>query len=283
MTKIGILHPGEMGVSIAASAMNSGHPVYWVSEGRSEHTRRRAEKRNLIELNSLAELCRTCEVIISIGPPYASEEVARSVTIENFKGVYLDANAISPQRVKRLQQVMEENGIQFVDGSVIGGPAWEVGETFLYLSGKDAEAIRDCFQSGPLETKIIGDEAGEASALKMCYAAYSKGTTALLAAVLAAAEAYDVSEELSRQWDMDDPGFPEQVNRRVMRTSAKAWRFAGEMEEIASTFEEAGLPGGFHHAAAEIFRHMANVKPDGQDRLAQILAAILRRSSHGSI
>ena len=178
---------------------------------------------------------------------------------------------------------MEENGIQFVDGSVIGGPAWEAGGTFMYLSGKDAEAIRDCFQSGPLETKIIGDEAGRASALKMCYAAYSKGTTALLAAVLAAAKAYDVSEELARQWDMDNPGFQEQVNRRVMRTSAKAWRFAGEMEEIASTFEEAGLPGGFHHAAAEIFRHMANVKPDGQDRLAQILAAILRRSSHGSI
>ena len=283
MTKIGILHPGEMGVSIAASAMNSGHPVYWVSRGRSEHTRWRAEEHNLIELKSLTELCRTCEVIISICPPHASEVVARSVTIEKFNGVYLDANAISPQRVKRLQQVMEENGIRFVDGSVIGGPAWEAGETFLYLSGKDAEAIRDCFQNGPLETKIIGDEAGEASALKMCYAAYSKGTTALLAAVLAAAEAYDVSEELSRQWGMDDPGFPEQVNRRVMRTSAKAWRFAGEMEEIASTFEEAGLPGGFHHAAAEIFRHMADVKPGGPDHLAQILAAILRRSSHNSI
>lgn len=283
MTKIGILHPGEMGISIAASAMNSGHPVYWVSEGRSEHTRRRAEKHNLIELKSLTEVCRTCEVIISICPPHASEEVARSVTLEYFKGVYLDANAISPQRVKKLQQAMEENGIRFVDGSVIGGPAWEAGETFLYLSGKDAETIRDCFPSGPLETKIIGDEAGDASALKMCYAAYSKGTTALLAAVLAAAEAYDVSEELSRQWDMDDPGFSEQVNRRVMRTSAKAWRFKGEMEEIASTFEQAGLPGGFHQAAAEIFRHMAHGKPDGPDHLAQILASILRRSSHDSI
>lgn len=276
MNKIGLLHPGEMGVSIAASAMNSGHLVYWVSTGRSEQTRLRAEKHNLIELKSPAELCQTCEVIISICPPHAAEETARSVITEKFKGVYLDANAISPQRVKRLQQIMEENGIHFFDGSIIGGPAWKAGETVLYLSGRDAEVIRDCFQNGPLETIIIGDEAGKASAIKMCYAAYSKGTTALLTAVLAAAKAYDVGEELYRQWDIDDPGFPEQVNRRVMRTRAKAWRFAGEMEEIAATFEEAGLPDGFHQAAAEVFRRMANMEADEQDRLMQILAAIVR-------
>ena len=279
MNRIGILHPGEMGVSIAASAMNSGHSVYWVSTGRSEQTRLRAEKNNLIEMTSLARFCQICEVIISICPPHAAEEVARSVIAEKFKGIYLDANAISPQRVKKLQQIMEENGIRFMDGSIIGGPAWKAGETFLYLSGMDAKVIRDCFQTGPLETKIIGDEAGRASAIKMCYAAYSKGTTALLAAVLAAAKAYDVDEELYRQWDMDDPGFSEQVNRRVMRTSAKAWRFAGEMEEIAATFDEVGVPGGFHQAAADVFRRMANLEADERDQLMGILAAILRTTS----
>ncbi len=100
MNKIGILHPGEMGVSIAASAINNGHPVYWVSTNRSEQTRLRAEKYNLIELKSLARLCQTCDVIISICPPHAAEEVAGSVITEKFKGIYLDANAISPQRVK---------------------------------------------------------------------------------------------------------------------------------------------------------------------------------------
>jgi 3-hydroxyisobutyrate dehydrogenase-like beta-hydroxyacid dehydrogenase len=275
MNKLGILHPGEMGVSIAASALNNGHAVYWVSTGRSEQTRLRAEKHRLIELKSLAELCQTCDVILSICPPHAAEEVAGSVVTEKFQGIYLDANAISPQRVMRVQQVMEKNGIRFIDGSIIGWPAWKAGETFLYLSGKDAEVIRECFQNGPLETKIIGEEAGKASAIKMCYAAYSKGTTALLAAVLAAARAYDVGEELYQQWDMDDPGFSEQVKRRVMRTPAKAWRFEGEMEEIAVTFEQAGLPGGFHQAAAEVFRRMANREPDEPDRLMQILAAII--------
>jgi 3-hydroxyisobutyrate dehydrogenase-like beta-hydroxyacid dehydrogenase len=263
-----------MGVSVAASAMKSGHLVYWASESRSEQTRRRAEKQDLIEVQSLFELCQTCEVIISICPPHAAEDMARSVVAEGFKGYYLDANAISPRRTKRLHQIMESNEIHFIDGSIIGGPAWTAGETYLYLSGKDAEVIRDCFQTGPLETRIIGDEVGKASALKMCYAAYSKGMTALLASILATAEVYDVREALYRQWDMDDPAFSEQVNRRVTRTADKAWRFAGEMEEIAATFADAGLPDGFHKAAAKVFQRMANLEPDRREQLAQILAAL---------
>ena len=274
MKKIGILHPGEMGVSIAASAISSGHLVYWVSTGRSEQTRIRADQQHLIELHSLNELCQICETIISICPPDAAEEVARSVIAEGYIGTYVDANAISPQRAKRLHQIMEENGIHFIDGSVIGGPAWKSGETFLYLSGNGVEVISDCFQNGPLETKIIAEEIGKASALKMCYAAYSKGTTALLASILATAEAFDVREDLYRQWDMDNPEFREQVNLRVKRVAAKAWRFAGEMEEIAAAFKEARLPGGFHQAAGEIYQRMSNFKNSGVDTMEELITTI---------
>jgi 3-hydroxyisobutyrate dehydrogenase-like beta-hydroxyacid dehydrogenase len=278
MKKIGILHPGEMGVSIAASAIRGGNTVYWVSGGRSERTRLRAEEQNLIELRSLTELCRTCEIIISICPPHAAEEMARSVITKGYKGIYLDANAISPQRVKKLQQIMQENEIHFVDGSIIGGPAWKAGETCLYLSGKGTEALRSCFPNGPLETKVVGEEVGKASALKMCYAAYSKGTTALLASILATAEVYAVREELYQQWDMDHPRFSEQANSRVLRTTGKAWRFAGEMEEIAATFDEAGLPGGFHKAAAEVFQRMAAGEPGSPGILEEILATLSRHT-----
>jgi 3-hydroxyisobutyrate dehydrogenase-like beta-hydroxyacid dehydrogenase len=279
MSKIGILHPGEMGISIAASAMSGGHLVYWVSTGRSEQTRMRATKQNLIELRSLSELCQTCEVILSVCPPHAAEEVARSVIAEGFKGFYLDANAISPQRARKLAKIMEENKIRFFDGAIIGGPAWKKGETFLYLSGKDSEIVKDYFQNSVLETRFLGEEAGKASALKMCYAAYSKGTTALLIAILATAETLGVRGELYRQWDMDDPSFSEQVNGQVLRSINKAWRFAGEMEEIAATFEEAGLPGGFHQTAAEVFRRMADMKPDSSGQLNQILTTITRKTA----
>jgi 3-hydroxyisobutyrate dehydrogenase-like beta-hydroxyacid dehydrogenase len=174
MSKIGILYPGEMGISIAASAINNGHQVYWPSQARSDKTRARAEKYDLIKIDSLSQFCQTCEAIISICPPHAAEEVAQSVIGAGFKGLYLDANAISPQRAIKLGQIMEANKIQFVDGGIIGGPAWTPKETWLYLSGERAGEIADCFPNGPLETKIIGNEIGKASALKMCYAAYTK-------------------------------------------------------------------------------------------------------------
>jgi 3-hydroxyisobutyrate dehydrogenase-like beta-hydroxyacid dehydrogenase len=260
MSKIGILHPGEMGVSIAASAVNNGHQVFWLSPGRSDKTRTRAEKHTLIETDSLPELCRTCEMIISVCPPHAAEDVAKSVIGMGFRGLYLDANAISPHRAIEMGQTLTANGVQFVDGGIIGGPAWRPKETWLYLSGEHANEVAACFSNGPLETNIIGNEIGKASALKLCYAAYTKGTTALLSAILAAAESLDVREELYQQWDIDEQGFSEQVNRRVARVTAKAWRFEGEMMEIASTFREAGLPDGFHQAAAEIYHRMANFK-----------------------
>jgi 3-hydroxyisobutyrate dehydrogenase-like beta-hydroxyacid dehydrogenase len=278
MTKIGILHPGEMGISVAASAANNGNQIYWASKGRSHQTRARAEKYHLIEINSFAAFCQICEVIISICPPHAAEEIAQSVKEAGFRGLYLDANAISPQRVIKIGRMLEKNGIHIVDGGIIGGPAWTPKETWLYLSGEYAHAIASCFSAGPLETNIIGNGIGKASALKMCYAAYTKGTTALLSAVLAAAESLEVREELYQQWEMDNAGFSEQVNRRVTQVTAKAWRFEGEMKEIASTFDEASLPDGFHQAAAQIYHRMANFKEWGEaPPLEPVLKALLRR------
>jgi 3-hydroxyisobutyrate dehydrogenase-like beta-hydroxyacid dehydrogenase len=276
MSKIGILHPGEMGISIAASAINSGHEVFWLSKGRSDKTRGRAAKHNLQESDSLTDLCQTCEMIVSICPPYAAEEVAQSVREAGFKGLYLDANAISPQRVLKIGAMLEEIGAHFVDGGIIGGPAWKPKETWLYLSGEYFQDIASCFSNGPLETKVIGNEIGKASALKMCYAAYTKGTTALLSAILATAESLGVREELYQQWDMDESGFSEQVNRRVARVTAKAWRFEGEMMEIASTFQRAGLPDGFHEAAAEVYQRMAYFKDSHETPpLENVLSALL--------
>jgi len=280
MAKIGILHPGEMGISIAASAMNSGHDVFWLSENRSDQTRQRAEKQNLIEMQVLPKFCQTCEIIISVCPPHAAEAVAKLVVEGRFRGFYLDANAISPQRSIRMGQMMGEKNIHFIDGGIIGGPAWKPKETWLYLSGKKANVIAGFFKNGLLETKIVGDEIGKASALKMCYAAYSKGTTALLTAVLATAESLGVREELYEQWDFDNSGFSEQVNRRVIRAAAKAWRFEGEMREIASTFQEAGLPTGFHEAAAEVYHRMANLKKTNMTHaLDEILATLSARAA----
>lgn len=275
--KLGILHPGNMGISIAASAQNSGCQVCWASEGRSAQTRQRAERFSLQDAGTLANLCDICSVVVSVCPPHAAEEVAGQVVACGFTGLYLDANAISPQRTARIGRKLTTAGVAFVDGGIIGGPAWEPGQTWLYLAGERAAEIAACFDGGPLETEVLGAEIGQASALKMCYAAWTKGSTALLCAIVAAADQLGVWQALQQQWERDWPGFPEQTAGRARRVTAKAWRFAGEMDEITATLEAAGLPGGFHAAAAELYRRIAQFKDaPSPPPLQEVLNALTR-------
>lgn len=273
---IGILHPGAMGTSVAASAQNSGCTVYWASDGRSPQTAARAARAHLRDAHTLAEMSQTCSVILSVCPPAAAETQADAVLAQSFRGLYVDMNAIAPQRVERIAAKMQAQGTRFVSGAIIGGPAWQPNSTWLYLCGEDAPEVAGFFAAGPLETAVLGADIRKATALKMCFAAYSKGTTALLSAVLAAAEALDVRADLERQWSRNGSAFAEEATRSIQQVTAKAWRFSGEMEEIAATFGMAGLPDTFHLAAAEIYRRMAAFKgAEPLPPLDDILAALL--------
>lgn len=272
---LGILHPGAMGASVAAALQRGGHAVAWASAGRSAQTRARADPLALDDAGTLSSLCARARTLISVCPPYAAESLASEAIACGFRGRYLDANAIAPARARRIGAAMAAAGIEFVDGGIIGGPAWEPGATRLYLAGPQAEALAALFSGGPLEAVVLSAEIGQASALKMCYAAYSKGRTALLAAVLAAAEALGVEQALAAEWSHDDAELPDATRNRTQRVTAKAWRFAGEMEEIAATMAEAGLPAGFHQAAAELYRRLADYKDRADPPpLAEVLAAL---------
>ena len=260
MTNLGILHPGQMGISVAASAKNSGCTVYWVGEGRSAQSHARAEQQGLRDAGTLADLCRLSEIIVSVCPPHAAEEVAAEVMAQGFQGIFVDANAISPQRAQKIAAQVNAGGATFVDGGIVGGPAWKAGTTWLYLSGPAAEQAAAAFASGPIETEVIGAEIGKASSLKMCYAALTKGTTALLTAVFGAAEELGVLDELMAEWGRAGAKTGQENERKVREVTAKAWRFTGEMEEIAATFEGAGMPPGFHLAAADIYQRLASFK-----------------------
>lgn len=274
---VGILHPGNMGISIAASAQKNGHTVYWVSKGRSAQTRERAEKFDLLDAHSAEELCSICSIIVSVCPPHAAEEVADQVAAHSFQGLYIDANAISPQRAQRIGRSLEEKGASFVDGGIIGGPAWGPGKTWLHLSGSNAEEAASCFSVDPLETNVLGPDIGKASALKMCFAANTKGTTALMCAILATAERLGVREALFQQWSQGSSDLAERATEQVRNVTARAWRFEGEMREISSTFEKAGVPGGFHAAAASIYSRIAEFKDaPSTPSLESVLTALMQ-------
>jgi 3-hydroxyisobutyrate dehydrogenase-like beta-hydroxyacid dehydrogenase len=264
-----------MGASVGAAARGNHHTVLWASAGRSTSTCARARRADLEDAGTIADLVKGSEIVLSVCPPHAAEEVACEVAQLGFSGIYVECNAISPDRTRAIQRIIEAAGAHYVDGGIIGGPAWtREAKTRLYLSGPRAEEVAACFAGSPLETPVISERIGAASALKMGYAAYTKGTTALLTAILGLVEKEGVRAELARQWG---DAFTEQAVRRVCANTAKAWRFVGEMHEIAATFRDAGLPGGFHEAAAEVFERLEAFKDYAEPpSIEAVLQALLK-------
>ncbi|MCY3976962.1 MAG: DUF1932 domain-containing protein [Chloroflexi bacterium] len=275
MSRVGIINPGAMGISIAASARAAGHDVYWSAAGRSEATRQRAEEQNLIALDTLNELSGNCDAIVCVCPPHATQSVAEAVIDAGFRGLYCDGNAIAPQKAQAIGARLATAGIDFVDGSIIGPPAWKAGATRFYLSGASAEQIAELFDSTVTAAIVIGDEIGKASALKMAFAALTKGSTALLSAIYGTADQLGVRDALEREWAMRDSDSVAQRRNQVRNVTEKAWRFAGEMQEIAATFESAGMPPGFFVAAHDVYERMAQFKDaDSAPELEDVLAAL---------
>jgi 3-hydroxyisobutyrate dehydrogenase-like beta-hydroxyacid dehydrogenase len=266
MVTLGVLHPGDMGAAIAAAAADA--TVLWAPEGRSEATAARAGAAKLDGV-PFDELVERSAVVLSICPPHAALDVAGAVAGRGFAGIYVDANAISPDTAIAVGSLVEEAGASYVDGGVIGPPPLAPGTTRLCLSGRDAGRVATLFDGSVLESWVLGDGRATASALKMCYAAWTKGSAALLLAVVETARAYGIDDELATEWARSQPELEADAEGAARAAGRKAWRWVGEMEEIAATFAAAGLPDGFHAAAAQMYERIAGGDGDQSWRRSQ--------------
>jgi 3-hydroxyisobutyrate dehydrogenase-like beta-hydroxyacid dehydrogenase len=260
MTTIGLLHPGEMGASVGAAGRAGGHRVLWASESRGGDTRGRAAAAGLEDAGTLAALVAASDVVLSVCPPHAALDVAGAVAAERFGGLYVDGNAVAPATARAIARIVQAGGATYVDGGLIGPPPDKAGTTRLYLSGPDAERARVLFAGGPLEAIVLPGHLMGASAIKMAYAAWTKGSQALLMAVRALATAEGVDEALLAEWSRSQPELAKRSENAARGTARKAWRWVGEMDEIAATFAGARLPDGFHRGAGEMYRRMARYK-----------------------
>jgi 3-hydroxyisobutyrate dehydrogenase-like beta-hydroxyacid dehydrogenase len=280
MKTIALLHPGNMGATIGACAASSGARVLWASAGRSDASRARAKQAGLIDVESLATAVAQSDIVLSVCPPEFATEVAARVAAENFKGIYVDANAVSRTTAEEIGKRISQSGASFVDGGIIGAPVKKAGTTRLYLSGEKAEEIAQLFSASMLDARSIGAIPGEASALKVVYAAWTKGTDALILAIRALAAHEGVDSALLKEWSISQPALENKCVRAAAVAAPKMWRYVGEMREIAAAFESAGLPGGFHSAAAEVSERLAGFKDQTEPgpTLAAVLEQLLRPS-----
>lgn len=252
--KLALLNPGDMGAALGASLLAAGHEVRWCSAERGAASRRRAKALGLIEAPSLGAVLTGVDAVLSIVPPHGALPLAQAVAAEGYVGPYFDLNGISPSTAAAVAACFPRGA--YGDGAVVGLPPGEGEAATLLLSA--AAARPPAF--GPRFTlQVVPEAAGlfGASALKNAFAAWSKGSSALLLSVEALAEALGLKEDLHALWDRHSPGLRERAAATGSAVAPKAWRFVGEMEEIAATFRAAGLSPGAFETAGQVFEKLA--------------------------
>jgi 3-hydroxyisobutyrate dehydrogenase-like beta-hydroxyacid dehydrogenase len=257
---IAIMSPGDMGHAVAAVLRERGLRVLSRLDGRSARTRALAGRAGIEEVADDAALVRADILLAILVPAEAvalAERIARALAASGARPLYVDCNAIAPETARQVAAIVEGAGARFVDAGIIGPPPRPgASSTRFYASGPEAAAFTRLGEFG-LDVRVIGDQPGQASALKMCYAALTKGTTALMTELGVAAARLGVGDALYAEFAHSQPAMLERMRRAVPEMVPKAHRWVGEMAEIARTFDACGLTPRIFQGAAKLYAMVA--------------------------
>jgi 3-hydroxyisobutyrate dehydrogenase-like beta-hydroxyacid dehydrogenase len=272
MVTIGILSPGDMGHGVGGALKSKGARVVASLDDRSARTRDLAEEAGIEDVGSLDNLVSQSDIILSILVPSfatsAATLVAQAIERTKAEVIYVDANAIAPSTVQNIAAIVTGAGARFADIGIMGSPP-PAPNTRFAVSGPAREEVGKVLADHGLAVDMLGEGIGQASGLKMCYAAFTKGSTALATAVLVTAERLGLTDALMAQ--PGSVGAEKKLGNTVPAMTVKAHRWIGEMEEIAKTFEEAGTTPHFHLGAADLYRlvkstSLAEETPETRDK-----------------
>ena len=291
MATIAVIAAGAMGAAVggalaAGRGADGGHRVVTSLAGRSAATAARAAEHGLADAGVLGQAVAGADVVLSILPPAEAVGLARAVADVGLKdsAVYVDCNAVAPMTAVAMGEVITGGGVVFADGGIIGPPPQVGRRTDIYVSGPDVDAVLalngDEVAARGLVFRAAGDAVGDASALKMCHAAIGKGLAAIGWQALTAAKAYGVDGALAETMAAHQGPVGEAMWRTMPNTVGKAYRFVGEMEEIAATFSAVGLAPEVFEGAARTYEQVTAGWRDGalsEDDAAEVLAAALAR------
>ena len=270
---VAILSPGDMGHTVGRVLVEHGLRVITCLKERSQRTRSLAESAGILDVPTFQALVSEADIILSILVPSRAEKVAEmvseTITETQAKVLYADCNAISPQTTCRISETVANVGANYLDVSIIGPPPRLEGVTRFYVSGPSLGLFSQLNQFG-LDIRPLGDKVGKASAIKMCYAALTKGLSALCIELLTASKLLGVSESLASEFQLSQASLYERMERSIPSLPSKSRRWVGEMEEIAATFAELGLTPKILDGAADVFRfvgdtQLADLQPEDQE------------------
>lgn len=258
---VGLLSPGDMGHVVGQVLLRHGLPVLTCLQGRSERTRMLSRQAGIAEVPTYEQLVRETDMLLSILVPEVALDTARTVAQAlrhtGTTTFYADCNAVSPRTTQAIADVITDVGSRCIDAGIIGSPPRKEGSTRFYASGPDVEVFAELGRYG-LDVRPLGLEIGQASGIKMCYAAFTKGTTALATTLLTVAHSMGLYEPLVQEFQQSQGERYRTLERQIPTMPPRAGRWIGEMEEIAQTFADAGLTPKFHQGAADLYRFVAS-------------------------
>ncbi len=257
---IGILSPGDMGQAVAQTLIMQGRKVYCALDGRSSRTKSLAASAGLEDCGDIGQLVNQCELIISImNPGAALDNAIATVEAMHTKKkypLYIDCNAIAPQTMQKIANLIHQAGGQCLDGGIIGPPPRGKASMRLYVSGPNADLI-NAFNCDAIKVRVISDNIGDASALKMCYASFTKGAMALGMEMLIAARKMGVDQALDQELKESAADNRQWILSRSVVMPPKAHRWVPEMQEIAKTFSDIGLTPKILLGASDMYEMIA--------------------------
>ena len=284
---VAILSPGDMGHAIGQLLREHELHVLTCLAGRSDRTRQLSEQAGITDVSSINELVAQSDILMSVtvseAVPGLCQEISEATRATGTDLLFAECNAIAPELSRDMESVLKSGGARYVDASIIGGPPRNGSSPRVYASGDNVAEFLQLRDFG-LDVRDLGEQLGRASGIKMCYAAMTKGTTALHAELLIAAEKLGLTDEVMAEFLHTQPAVVERMEGWMPGMPAKSRRWGSEMEEIEKTFRDLGLTPNIFKGVADVYRMIGETalgdeNPENRDKvrnLAETIRAITK-------
>ena len=279
---VAILSPGDMGHAIGQLLREHELHVLTCLAGRSDRTRQLSEQAGITDVSSINELVAQSDILMSVtvseAVPGLCQEISEAARVTRTDLLFAECNAISPELSRDMESVLKSGGARYVDASIIGGPPRNGSSPRVYASGDNVAEFLQLRDFG-LDVRDLGDQLGRASGIKMCYAAMTKGTTALHAELLIAAEKLGLTDEVMAEFLNTQPAVVERMEGWMPGMPAKSRRWVSEMEEIERTFSDLGLTPNIFKGVADVYRMIGETalgdeNPESRDKIRNLAETI---------
>ncbi len=277
---VAVVAQGAMGSGVAGRLVERGMHVVTSLAGRSEASAKRAKAAGMIAVSD--QECAQADYFLAILPPSEALSLATKMAAligpSNKKPIYVDCNAVSPESKIAIGNVILKSGAPFIDVGIIGLPPTPTSSPWLHASGPEAASLATLNDFG-VNVNVIDGPVGAASALKMAYAGVTKGVTALGAMMMLAAHRAGVLEGMRGEFERSQPALLPWFQRAIPAMYSKAYRFNGEMDEIAEYVSEDPAARKMFEAISEFYTRFAADYAGPQEETAALSAFVKKKDA----